>query len=123
MWSVGAIAIELFTNTPIFKSNNEFELLYVMEHIIGEPLTEKVLALNDKRCNKKKVKNIIDRFTKYKYSVSSNYKLNEHILTIKQQLRQFPHKIITEFIKQIFIWKPDERITPEKALRLFIDSE
>ena len=94
-----------------------------MEHIIGEPLTEQVLDLNDIRCNKKNVNNIIDRFTEYKYSVSSNYKLNDHILTIKQQLEQFPHKIITEFIKPIFIWKPDERITPEKALRLFIDSE
>ena len=123
MWSVGAIAIELFTNTPIFKSNNESELLYIMEHIVGEVLAEKVLAINDIRCNKKNVNNIIDEYIDYKYSVSSNYKLNDHILTIKQQLRQFPHGIITEFIKQIFIWNPDERITPEKALRLFIDSE
>ena len=116
MWSAGAIFIELLTNTVVFNVRNEYELLYIAENIIGSNVDIKKLPVSKKSSDKRNLALKIHKYTEVKETYIHYSKLNNQILKVKEKIEEIEPKAIIELIKKIFVWNPQERITPKQAL-------
>lgn len=118
MWSAGGIFVELLTNTVVFRTNTEYELLYISEKIIGSTLDIYQLPTYKKSCKKKNVESTINKYYEVKNSFMKYGKINQNIIDVQRKIELIENNTIKEIIKRIFVWDPDKRITSEHALAM-----
>lgn len=104
MWSFGCILVELYVGYPLFPADDESQLLGKMIEVLGMPPQSLVF-----QCKRKKI-NFDDEKNGYRE------KCRNGMSRTLVEIIGLHDLAFVDFIKEIVVWDPKQRITAEIAL-------
>jgi serine/threonine protein kinase len=108
MWSLGCIVYELLTGAVLFEGDDDVDMLRRIAGYLGLPpidMLERAARANDNGANKAFVK--LDT--------------GAYVPVASSPWPELPTNVL-HFLQSIFIWSPDERLTPQiMKLHVFLD--
>ncbi|XP_078091650.1 dual specificity tyrosine-phosphorylation-regulated kinase 4 [Mustelus asterias] len=110
MWSFGCILAELYTGYPLFPGENEIEQLACIMEVLGVPPAEIIQTSQRKRLffdSKGSPKNVTN--SKGKKRRPNSKKLAGVLKT--------NDKVFLDFLKGCLMWNPEQRLTPDEAMK------
>ena len=110
MWSFGCILVELYTGIPIFPAESEKELISCITEVLGEPDAPFLLI-----GSRSWIYFLSDGHLKA-YKNCKGRKIVPGGRSLKSILKGADEEYV-ELVSRCLKWNPEERISPEEALK------
>jgi dual specificity tyrosine-phosphorylation-regulated kinase 2/3/4 len=110
MWSLGCILVELFTGSPLFPAENEVQMLLRIQELLG-PLPHKLIVSSPKKLQ------FFNADLSPVLVPDRKGRLHKPGMSSLEKVLMCQDQSFLDFLRQCFVWSPEERMQPDVALR------
>lgn len=107
MWCLGCLLVQLTVGKRLFVAKDDINQIATFIELMGNPTPEYLESIP-------KYENVWNPDTKQLYPDDLDQKRPEKSLNLKQMLGNDSQ--MADFLSRIFVWEPEQRLTPEEAL-------
>jgi len=113
IWSLGCVLTEIYTLSPLFDTNSNFEHLALMEKRLDEKLPVSMVCC----CSNQNILSYFDYHFLLNYPTMAKPSEVEFVTRKRKLKNMIDDNCFLDLLSQMLKYKPYERITAEEALR------